>query len=263
MTAADCYQSWVNDYVFFGSPDDPKQDLQTKPEMLKKKRQYLLDLTINGKTIREWRLAMDAIAMQNEDYGNCQYRIKGLSIKHHGWWNTIIHTVSPKNTSWAPKSYEVHPERYRVPDWLRDQKKCKPINFNTPLPSQAMGPWSKALPAVQSFVEKKYLDPKWELCENWPTSVCPDKDERKEKGKNYGGLFDRPWKRYQDDCHTACESYMNSKAHIDSVCEDVGLNCEDFCNEPKVYLLEIDSFSTQVEKSIKRQCVRPPQEGSK
>ena len=260
IDCADCYNSWINDYVFFGNPDDPKKDPETDPQALKKKRQYLLDLTINGKTIREWRLAMDAIGMQDMDYWPCHFRIKGVSIKYHGLGDSMYHFLFPKNTDWGPDSHEVHPERYRAKDWVRDQEKCKPINFNTPLPTQDMGPWSKALPAVQDLVAEKYLDPKWELCENWPTSVCSDKDERKERGENYGGLTYRPWTIYRDDCNKECESYLSSPAHKESGCEDVNLNCEDFCADQTVYLLETDSFAKQVEKSIERQCVRPSQE---
>ncbi len=262
VDCADCYNSWINEYVFFGNPDDRRQDPETDPKILKKKRQHLLDLTINGKTIREWRLAMDAIGMQNRSYWVCQYRIKGVSVKHHGWGDTMWHFFFPKNTDWGPDSHEVHPERYRAPDWERDLKKCKPIN-NTPLPTQEMGPWSKALPAVQSLVEEKYLDPRWKLCENWPTSVCVDWEERKERGEDFGGFADRPWGRYQADCNKECESYLKSPAHKDSSCEDVDLDCEDFCEDQTVYLLETDSFSKQVEKSIKRQCVRPSPEDSK
>ncbi len=192
IECATCYNSWINDYVFYGNPDDPKEDPEQDPLALKQKRAYLLDLTINGKTMREWRLAMDGLArVANEHWfkWSCQFHIKGISLRN-GILSSMYHWFFPRNTDYGPSSHEAHPERYRSPDWSRPQT-CEPINYNTPFPSQKMGPWSKALPAVQSFIEDKYLEPGWDHCENWPTSACPDWKERMERGEDYGGAFNR------------------------------------------------------------------------
>lgn len=200
IECAECYHSWINNYVFYGNPDDPKEDPEQDPLALKQKQAYLLDLTINGKTIREWRLALDGLAIvANENWfeWSCQYHIKGISMRN-GILKSMYHWFFPRNTDYGPDNSETHPERYRSPDWSHPET-CKPINYNTPLPSQKMGPWSEALPAVQSFIEDKYLEPGWDHCENWPTSICPDWQERMERGEDYGGgTVNKWWKRVFD-----------------------------------------------------------------
>ena len=155
IECARCYNSWLNNYVFYDDPD----------------KRYLLDLTINGKTMREWRLAEDELIKTNS--WSCQYDIKGISWRN-GIGSSLYHFFFPRSTDYGPSSHEIHPERYRSPEWKHPEF-CQPVNYNTPVPKNS-GPWSKALPAVQkSLMEKGYLDPDWDFdCKNWPTSRCPE-----------------------------------------------------------------------------------------
>ena len=154
LECANCYNSWLNDYVSYYDPD----------------KQYLFDLTINGKTIREWRLAMDKLIVESPRHWVCQYDIKGISWRNG--FSSLYHFFMPRNTSYAPTSSETHVERYRSPDWDRP-KSCAPINYDTPLPAQPLGPWSEAaLRAVQSTIDQLY--PSSKGCEHWPTSICKD-----------------------------------------------------------------------------------------
>ena len=179
-----CYNFWVNSYVSFNDPDDPKKIYA--PE-----KKYLLDLTINGKTVRELRLQNDEIVSgKNEDFfylNSCQAHFKGISLEN-GIGSAMYHWFLPKDTSYAYTAHEVHPERYRAPDWERPDY-CPVINDETPIPSQPLGPWSEALSYVQDVIDRDYIQGMG--CENWPTSRCSDWKERVEKGHPYCAK-DRP-----------------------------------------------------------------------
>ena len=229
LTATRCYFYWINHYVLFGNPDDPMQDIETDPKKLAQKQAYLLDLTINGKTLRELRLAQDELVKAG-GYGRCHFYAKGVSFRDTEevwsenmdtsplqsipWFSRLIyHSVTdfglslwrglimPRDTSYGPSTHEIYPERHRSPHWNQRPRKrqykedteafCQPIDFNTPIPSGPLGPWSKALPAVQTLIEEKYLESGWDECENWPTGVCHDWEERLEKGQNPGGFLFR------------------------------------------------------------------------
>ena len=157
---AQCYHYWINEYVDYYDPS----------------KIYLLDLTINAKTMREWRLAEDErIKSDTEDFWGgmaCGYRIKG--VLGSGFLKGLKHFFSPRSTKWGFDSYEVHPERYRSPDW-KSPKECNETNLNIKLPTHEW-PWSLALPEVQSVVDKYY--PTLKGCEYWPTSRCPDWKKR-------------------------------------------------------------------------------------
>ena len=241
---ARCYYFWINQYVFYNNPDDPKTDPEFEflnlnyhnhpnkrlmvLEKLEKKQQYLLDLTINGKTIRELRLLLDEISKNSGKilslslgrYTGCQFHLKGMSFRNtkevikedwniktafyntlrvlgNGWldfWSFLYHFwIWPQNTSYGPSHHETHIERHRSPNWnerpLKNKKElCSPIDYSTPIPQGPLGPWSKALPAVQALVKEKYLEPKWNQCENWPVGQCYDWEARMERGDNPGGF---------------------------------------------------------------------------
>ena len=157
-----CHNSWLNDYVSYYDSS----------------KSYLLDLTANGKTIREWRLLYDKILTEASGswgwgHAACEYHIKGISWRN-GVTDSAQHFFMPRNTSWAPGNSISHPERYRNPDRSRFEY-CKPIDYDTPQPKQPMGPWSKALLAVKEAINKVYPHP--ESCEHWPTSRCPFQSE--------------------------------------------------------------------------------------
>ena len=229
LTAARCYFYWINHYVLFGNPDDPLKDPETDPKKLEQKQAYLLDLTINGKTLRELRLAQDELVKAG-GYGRCHFYAKGVSFRDTEavwsenmdtnllpsipWFSRLIyHSVTdfglslwrglimPRDTSYGPSTHEIYPERHRSPHWNQLPRKrqykedteafCRPIDFNTPIPSGPLGPWSKALPTTQTLIEEKYLEPGWDECEKWPTGVCHDWEERLEKGQNPGGFLFR------------------------------------------------------------------------
>ncbi len=155
---ANCHNSWLNDYVSYYDPS----------------KSYLLDLTANGKTIREWRLLYDTIITEASgpsswEHAACEYHIKGISWRN-GIRSSVKHFFVPRNTSWAPGNSISHPERYRQPERSRFEY-CNPIEYDTPQPEQPMGPWSEALPSVQEAINKTYPHP--ESCEHWPTARCP------------------------------------------------------------------------------------------
>lgn len=150
IQCADCYNFWLHNYVSYYDPD----------------KAYLLDLTISGKTMREWRLALDKLITESSGHWQCELHINGISLDNG--LSSIIHLFIPKDTSYAPVSAETHIERYRSPSWDRP-KACAPINYNTPLPTHG-GPWAEALPTVQSMVDALYPTPKG--CKYWPTSIC-------------------------------------------------------------------------------------------
>ncbi len=135
-----CFYSWLNDYVFYNDPD----------------KQYLLDLTVNGKTMREWRLALDEQIRHKHWFDNmfCRARIKGMSWSRSGF-NSMYHIIMPRDTEWVPNSVFIYPEMYRLPEGKR-QKPCSPINEHIPVSSQPAGPWLSALPVVQSLVDTYY-----------------------------------------------------------------------------------------------------------
>ena len=241
---ARCYYFWINQYVFYNNPDDPKTDPEFEflnlkyhnhpnkhyivLEKLTQKQQYLLDLTINGKTIRELRLLMDEITKNSGAffslslgrYTGCQFHMKGISIRdtqevikedwnikttipnivrflYHGvtdLLSSVYHFwIWPQSTNYGPSHYETHIERHRAPDWnerpLKNKAElCLPIDWSTPIPSGPLGPWSEALPAVQALIQEKYLEPRWNECENWPTGQCYDWEARMDRGENPGGF---------------------------------------------------------------------------
>lgn len=159
---ANCHNTWLNDYVSYYDPG----------------KSYLLDLTANGKTIREWRLLYDTRLTEDSDglglgHVACQYHIKGISLRN-GVKSSTYHFFMPKNTSWAPGNSISHPERYRQPEKGRPEY-CSPIKYDTPQPKKPLGPWSGALPFVQEAIDKTYPHP--ESCEHWPTSRCPFQSE--------------------------------------------------------------------------------------
>ena len=167
---AGCRNTWLNDYVSYYDPS----------------KSYLLELTANGKTIREWRLLYDKFIIDDDvrdgikdepgilfENMACQYHAKGISLKN-GIGNSIYHFFMPRNTNWAPGMAVSNPERYRQPDEARFEY-CNPIDYNTPQPEQPLGPWSAALPTVQEAIDKIYPHP--ESCEYWPTSRCPFQSE--------------------------------------------------------------------------------------
>ena len=199
------YQFWLEKYVFYGTPDDPKPDPDPnqESEYLEQKYRYILDLTINGKTIREWRVAYDELyklGWRDSSLRACQLYIGGISWEHHGIIDSTQRLLfGPIEHDHAPYSNEIHMERYRAPVWERpedctecdiivegdpepthckevqkqDKYYCKPIRYNTPLPDYNMGSWSEALTIIQKKIDQVY--PISTIgCENWPTSECPD-----------------------------------------------------------------------------------------
>ena len=165
LECSHCYDFWLNDYVTYYDPE----------------KSYLLDLTINGRTMRELRLVEDRKAEEShtwhDEHWKCEAHLKGISfrggfsLKKLG--DSLYHFVMPRNTSWGPSSKETNIERYRSVGW-ESPKHCVPINHNTPQPlEEAKGPWSEALPAVQAVIDKLY--PQKHHCESWPTSFCPCK----------------------------------------------------------------------------------------
>ena len=157
LECSHCYDFWITEYVTYYDPE----------------KSYLLDLTINGRTMRELRLAMDKKIEETEGHLMCEYHIKGVSFREisiEQLKDTVYHLVVPRDTSWGPASKETRIERYRSVGWDKPND-CTPINYNTPQPlEEAKGPWSEALPAVQSVIDKLY--PQKHHCKLWPTSLC-------------------------------------------------------------------------------------------
>ena len=178
-----CYNSWINDYVFYNDlkaiPFSKNNIEQIKSFSFDPNRQYLFDLTINGKTMREWRLALDEWDKVKNEHWDCQFNLKAGEFKNSTWksaktapaWKFIF---NPEDRDYGVSSEEVFPERYRSPNWERPST-CKPIRYDTPIAVQHTGPWSKALPAVQAVIDRRY--PVSVGCEYWETSICP-KTER-------------------------------------------------------------------------------------
>ncbi len=181
-----CYRFWIDHYVSYGAVDDPRPVLQDelafKPgaereAYLDRKRKYLLDLTINGKTMREWRLALDELyKLQPRDqflppsHVWCEYESKGLGGRN-GWMSTAYHLFLPRNTEYLPQGGAVHPERHFL-DSYDQPKKCKPIDYTVPIPASYEGPWSKNLSVVEDVI--KATHPYIKSCKDWPSSFCPD-----------------------------------------------------------------------------------------
>ena len=159
LECSHCYDFWLNDYVTYYDPE----------------KSYLLDLTINGRTIRELRLAMDKRIEESKGHWICEYHIKGVSFREISFKqlrDTTYHFVMPRDTRWGPASKETHIERYRSVGW-ESPDTCAPINHSTPQPlEETKGPWSEALPAVQAVIDKLY--PQKHHCKFWPTSLCDE-----------------------------------------------------------------------------------------
>lgn len=163
LTCNLCYKFWLNDYVSYYDPD----------------KKYLLDLTINGKTMREWRLADNKLIEESpQHWSRCETHIKGMSITRDGFFTSAYRFFMPRDTSYGPAGEEYYIERYRSLNWGKSGESkegtvsevCTSINYNIPLPDKPIGPWSHALPSVQSVIDQHY--PTLKSCEHWPTSNC-------------------------------------------------------------------------------------------
>ncbi len=182
---ARCFNSWLNDYVFYDGPD----------------KQYLLDLTVNGKTMREWRLFEDERNRHTTffDKALCTADIKGISWRN-GISTSLHHVFTPRGAEWAPNSEFIHPERLTPLTGEDMSKDCSPINEDIPVSSQPAGPWVSALPVVQPLVDKYYPLPQG--CENWTYGNtferCPAREEELERKhaermERYKGYFIDIW----------------------------------------------------------------------
>ena len=178
-----CYNSWLNDYVFYNDlkaiPFSKDKTEQIKNFSFDPDKQYLFDLTINGKTMREWRLALDEFDKVKNEHAGCQFNLKGGEFQNSTWRSAKTaplwrYTFNPEDRDYGVSSEEVFPERYRAPNWERPERICKPIKYDAPVTVQHTGPWSRALPAVQAVIDRRY--PVSVGCEYWETSVCPDSE---------------------------------------------------------------------------------------
>lgn len=147
-----CYNFWLSDYVTYHDPS----------------KKYLLDLTENGKTIREYRLAMKALILYSPNFRTCGFASKGISIKNNGIMSSIANAFGPKNTNYLLSMAEYRPAQYRTAYWPKP-KACSPINYEAP--HKPVGSWIKALPEVQKAIYKNYPD--LIHCKQWISARCP------------------------------------------------------------------------------------------
>ena len=173
-----CYNYWINDYVWdYHEPEN----------------RYLLNLSINGKTIREYRLMGNEIAIKNVSHTSCNRIKAGMSMERDSeyyidhLWKVPYRMFFSKGHDWPYPAHgnEEYPQRFSISEenrtWRRqyneetrvwerpsDVSHCPLINYDTSPLEGPFGPWSLAYPAMEEHI-KTHFPESWrkEQCKTW------------------------------------------------------------------------------------------------